>query len=265
MLEELGMRRTKVKAKKILPDVIMLDFTIVNAYIVGQANDWVLVDTGLVNTFDDILETLQTYFKEYSRPNAVILTHGHYDHVGCLKDIIDRWNLSIYAHELETPYLVSERNYQIALPAMYQDFFVRIVPDFSDEPLEIESNLKKLPEDGTVPGMKDFRWIYTPGHTQGHISLFREKDGVLIPGDLTTTVSKADLDQVKNENENAEGSQLNFIEDQEAWEDSVRKISLLNPKIMLPSHGQPIANKELEDHLAMLMESFKTKDSEVGK
>ena len=49
-------------------------------------------------------------------------------------------------------------------------------PLFPDEPIDLGNNVKALPTDGTVPHMPEFRWIHTPGHTPGHISLFREKN-----------------------------------------------------------------------------------------
>ena len=53
-----------------------------------------------------------------------------------------------------------------------------------------------LPSDGTVPHLPDFKWIHTPGHTPGHISLFREKDQALIVGDAFVTVKQEYLYKV---------------------------------------------------------------------
>ena len=36
-------------------------------------------------------------------PVAIILTHGHFDHVGALRQLAERWMVNIYAHELELP------------------------------------------------------------------------------------------------------------------------------------------------------------------
>src|SRR5262249_21501064 len=50
--------------------------------------------------------------------------------------------------------------------------------------------VRPLPADGSVPGMPGWRWLHTPGHTAGHVSLFRDEDRVLIAGDAFTTVAQ---------------------------------------------------------------------------
>ena len=44
------------------------------------------------------------------------------------------------------------------------------------------------PSDGSIPNMPGWQWIHTPGHSPGHISLFREKDRSLIAGDAFVAV-----------------------------------------------------------------------------
>ena len=60
-------------------------------------------------------------------------------------------------------------------------------PLFPRGPIDVSERLYALPEDGSVPGMRDWKWIATPGHTDGHISLWRESDRTLISGDAVIT------------------------------------------------------------------------------
>ena len=46
----------------------------------------------------------------------------------------------------------------------------------------------ELPVGGVVPGMPGWRWIHTPGHTPGHVCLFRPEGRVLLAGDALATV-----------------------------------------------------------------------------
>ena len=39
-------------------------------------------------------------FGEGARPAAIVLTHGHFDHVGCLEKLAEKWDAPIYAHPL---------------------------------------------------------------------------------------------------------------------------------------------------------------------
>ena len=60
-------------------------------------------------------------------------------------------------------------------PTVEGGMVAKMSPLFPNEPIDLGNNVKALPTDGTVPHMPEFRWIHTPGHTPGHISLFREK------------------------------------------------------------------------------------------
>ena len=53
--------------------------------------------------------------------------------------------------------------------------------------------MQALPEDGSIPHLPDWEWIYTPGHSPGHVSFFREKDLTLIVGDAFVTVKQESL------------------------------------------------------------------------
>ena len=56
--------------------------------------------------------------------------------------------------------------------------------------IDLGKRVQPLPADGTVPGLPEWRWIHTPGHSPGHVSLFREQDRTLIPGDAFVTVKQ---------------------------------------------------------------------------
>ncbi len=66
-------------------------------------------------------------------------------------------------------------------------------PTFQHTSINISLSAGALPNDGSVPGASDWKWIHTPGHTEGHISLFREKDRVLIVGDTFSTTKQESL------------------------------------------------------------------------
>ena len=47
-------------------------------------------------------------FGENNKPKAIVLTHGHFDHVGAVVDLVRKWDVPVYAHEAELPYLTAE-------------------------------------------------------------------------------------------------------------------------------------------------------------
>lgn len=94
---------------EVLPDVAYQRLAIVNVAYYGPAGaanrGWVLVDAGVMGTAGLIAGAVESRLGKNSRPAAIVLTHGHFDHVGALEELADRWDVSIYAHELEFPYL----------------------------------------------------------------------------------------------------------------------------------------------------------------
>ena len=53
--------------------------------------------------------------------------------------------------------------------------------------------------------MPGWKWIHTPGHTEGHISLFHEKDRVLIAADAFSTTKQESLLSVMTHAEQISG------------------------------------------------------------
>src|SRR3712207_2334926 len=97
---------------RIAPDVGWLPISFVNVYFVGRpGGSWVLVDAGLPGTAQQILAAAAARYGSGSRPEAIILTHGHFDHAGAARRLADDWNVPIYAHELEHPYLTGRSSY----------------------------------------------------------------------------------------------------------------------------------------------------------
>jgi glyoxylase-like metal-dependent hydrolase (beta-lactamase superfamily II) len=104
--------------------------------------------------------------------------------------------------------------------------------------------------------MPDWKWIHTPGHTEGHISLFREKDRVLIAGDALTTTKQESLLSVITHREQIGGPPKYLTTDWKAAENSVRHLKDLKPSLLIPSHGEPMKGEELTKHLEMLVNDF---------
>jgi glyoxylase-like metal-dependent hydrolase (beta-lactamase superfamily II) len=69
-------------------------------------------------------------------------------------------------------------------------------PAFPHTSISLGTHIHILPDDRSIPYMSDWRYIDTPGHTPGHISLFRERDRILIVGDAFTTVKQESLSPV---------------------------------------------------------------------
>ncbi len=51
------------------------------------------------------LEVLESLKKHDLKPKAVLLTHGHGDHIGGVQDIVDAYQVPVYIHKGDVPYL----------------------------------------------------------------------------------------------------------------------------------------------------------------
>ena len=102
------------KGIEMTPDLYCFTVQIVNVIfygIAGEGNDWVLIDAGMPKSAEMIKEEAENRFGKENPPKAIILTHGHFDHVGGLIDLLEIWDAPVYAHELELPYLTGQKNY----------------------------------------------------------------------------------------------------------------------------------------------------------
>src|SRR5699024_6314002 len=103
-------------------------------------------------------------------------------------ELLEVWQVPVYAHELELPFLTGEKSYPEPDSTVEGGLLAKISPMYPNDPINIGSAVQALPENEEVPGLKGWRWIHTPGHSPGQVSLFRESDGVLIAGDAFITV-----------------------------------------------------------------------------
>lgn len=255
-----GLSAITTSAKEVLPDILVLQFTIVTACMVGDPNyqtgEWVLVDTGLKNSASFIIKSAEKRFGKNSRPQAIILTHGHFDHIGSVIKLSNLWEVPVYIHELELPYITGEKDYPVGDSTVGGGMVAQLSPTFSHKGINISYRAVALPSDGGVPGMPGWKWVHTPGHTEGHVSLFRPSDGVLIAGDAFTTVKQESLTSVVTQSEQISGPPAYFTIDWQTAENSVKRLRDLQPSLVIPSHGQPMKGEELKLQLDMLVNKF---------
>ena len=178
---------SKGAVQEVLNDIAYRRLGIVNVVFLGTADQWVLVDAGLSGSASFIRSAAEGRFGRNMPPAAIVLTHGHFDHVGAVQQLADGWQVPIFAHPLEQSYLDGSSSYPPPNPRVGGGLMTMAAPLYPRGPIDVRRRLKSLPQDGAVPGLEGWRWLHTPGHSPGHVSLWREKDRSLIAGDAVIT------------------------------------------------------------------------------
>lgn len=251
-----GLSKITTTSKEVLPDILLLQFTIVNACIMGNTDRWILCDAGLENSYDFIVQSAEVRFGKESRPQAILLTHGHFDHVGSIGRLAEYWDVPIYAHELEIPYITGKKDYPLGDPTVDEGLVAKMSPAFPHRSIDLGYRVVALPREGIIPDWPEWRWIHTPGHTEGHVSFFREKDKTLIVGDAFTTTKQESFLSVLTQDEQIKGPPAYLTTDWQEAEKSVIQLKKLEPELALPSHGLPMSKEELKEHLEFLTQHF---------
>jgi hydroxyacylglutathione hydrolase len=140
-----------------------LGFFRVNCYILSLEKANIIIDPGA--DFITIREYLES---EKIKPDFILNTHGHYDHIGVVSDIVSYYSIPFYIHEFEEPIITDpDKN---------------ISSFFGENELSLKTyNLIKNNDYSYFTGL-GIGIINAPGHTPGSIMI--SVDDCIFTGDL---------------------------------------------------------------------------------
>lgn len=182
----------------------------VNAYLVGD----VLVDAGLPLHAGGIIRALSG-----RTVAAHAITHAHGDHVGGSKRVGDALGVPVWCGTDDAE----------AVRAGKPVAASRVQALFGWKPVEVARLLRDGDEVG--PG---FTVLDSPGHSPGHIALWREQDRTLICGDVFLNINFYTAASGLNEPPRA------FTVDPARNRESARRLAELEPSLVLFGHGMPL-------------------------
>ena len=129
-------------------------------------------------------------------------------------------------------------------------------PLYPRGPVDLTQHVRELPAGGSVPGLPEWKWIHTPGHTDGHVSLFRERDRTLIAGDAFSTTKAESVAAIATQRPELHGPPAYYTSDWDRAKQSVEQLSILRPKTAATGHGLPMSGAEIADALSELARNF---------
>ncbi|MCD8082389.1 MAG: MBL fold metallo-hydrolase [Clostridiales bacterium] len=137
-----------------------------NCYLVfhEKTREAVIVDPA------DQSERIQKKVSELDiRPTAILLTHGHFDHIMAAEDVRKTYRCPLYASEAETKLLADDR--------------LNLSGYMGSRGLSLRAD--QTVRDGQTLDLIGFQWrvIATPGHTAGSVCYYIESEHVLLSGD----------------------------------------------------------------------------------
>lgn len=177
--------------KYITPRTVQVRIKDVNVFLLINGKMLVLVDCGYPGSWKSILSVIKSLGYSASDLKDIILTHAHPDHSGGLAEIYAATGARVWAHPIEAELIsqgkVSGKPFLITPGVLNRLIYLKNIKSGLRQisPMVISDLVKDA---DVLPFLGGINIIHTPGHSSGHISLFVEKEGLLIAGDLCVNV-----------------------------------------------------------------------------
>lgn len=166
--------------------IVTIKLGYVNMYAIVEGEHCVLVDAGLKGKEDKIMSQLHKHGIKKSQIKLIILTHGHMDHFGSLKALVDMTGAKVLVHKLEYNLMRTGREDGI-IPLTFMGKIIfatlsKLLKQGSGPREDYHGDiLITEPYDLKLHGI-DGQVFPTPGHSLGSLSVLLS-DGSAIVGD----------------------------------------------------------------------------------
>lgn len=235
-----------------------------NVYLVRSEGSSALVDAGYPGSREAIAEAAGRVCGVNGRPRAILLTHGHPDHAGAAAGLAESWGVPVLVSAPELPFVDGTSLYPEPLVA----WLSRVLPGRAMRALTRRSSLGAAvapfdPAAG-VPFLPGWTAVPTPGHTPGHVALYRPEDRTLICGDAVLTQAWSSrlggggfgwLGDLVRGRPRLSGPPTVVTCDWRSAAASVAVLADLEPWVLASGHGRPLCGR----HVASDLRAFATR------
>lgn len=183
-----------------------------------KGEDWTVVDSGIPECATDTVEAIRQ-FLQGSQPSRLVLTHAHYDHGGAIAEMVNRWQLPVWAHPRETPFVEGRQRYR---DIASKNWLFNATRRFVAEQAWQRPVNREVQEGDWVGAMQV---LEVPGHAPGMIALHHLADRAVICGDAYMNLGGR-----------MSGPLTMATPDPAAAVASAKKLAALDADWVLPSH-----------------------------
>jgi glyoxylase-like metal-dependent hydrolase (beta-lactamase superfamily II) len=179
---------------EVVPGVHRIEDAYTNWYLIEDGDELTVVDTGTRASWSSFQEALAKTHHDQNDVKAVVLSHGHFDHLGFAERARTQLGIPVFVHEADEkltreplsyahersriPYLLKPKAMPIVGALLLQRAFwpppIGSVRTFTD---------------GTLPVPGSPQVVFTPGHTFGHCCFYLPGRDALIAGDAIVTLN----------------------------------------------------------------------------
>ncbi len=179
----------------IVPGIHLIVHGHTNCYVVEGDGGVTLVDAGYPSTRLLVEECLTTIGRSPDDVRGLLITHGHFDHLGFALSAQRDWGIDVWAHEADSaicrhPYSYRPERPRLLYPLTNPRALPVLTSMVAAGALRVPGLIpdRLLQPDTVVPVPGDPLVIHTPGHTDGACVFFLADRRVLLTGDTLVTL-----------------------------------------------------------------------------
>jgi glyoxylase-like metal-dependent hydrolase (beta-lactamase superfamily II) len=192
-------------------------------------NTLTLVDTGFKGRSVHILREVARIGYSPSDITSIIITHHHADHTGSLASLKEITQAKVIAHPADAPYIDGRLPQPgPARPEWLSDKLAPFNGLWATIPVAVDVLVN---DDDELPILGGIKILHTPGHTLGSISLFLEKEGLVIVGDVLSRTAGLSLP--------SKAFTIDLVQEM----NSIRRVASLDFNVICFGHGLALAHK----------------------